>query len=46
MLAAGSPTSRSRAGMVRSVKSAGSHAGTSSQVSGADTSARSFGRTE
>ena len=46
MSAAGSPASRSRAGMVRSVKSAGSHAGTSSQVSGAETIARWLGRTE
>ena len=41
-----SPTSAKRAGIVASVKSAGSQASTSSHVSGADTRASGVGRTE
>ena len=41
-----SPIAAKRAGIVRSVKSAGSHASTSSQASGADTRASGLGRTE
>ena len=44
--ACGSPIAAKRAGIVSTVKSAGSHAGTSSQVSGADTRASGSGRTE
>ena len=40
------PISAKRAGMVASVKSAGSHVSISSQVSGADTRASGVGRTE
>lgn len=42
----GSPISANRAGTVSMVNFAGSHEGTSSQVSGADTRASGSGRTE
>jgi hypothetical protein len=41
-----SPSRAKRAGTVRSVKSAGSHSGSSAQVMGAETRASGVGRTE
>jgi hypothetical protein len=41
-----SPRSANRAGAVASVNAAGSHAGTSSHVSGIDTRASGVGRTD
>ena len=46
MPAWGSGWAAKRAGMVNTVNAAGSHAGTSSQVRGADTRASGRGRTE
>ena len=46
MPAQGSPSAANRAGTVAIVYEAGSHVGTSSQVSGADTRASGTGRME
>ena len=46
MAAEGSPISANRSGTVSIVNAAGSHPGTSSQVSGVETRASGVGRTE